>query len=147
MAIKLSTGLRDHILATGDMQSGLDGGVIRIYGGTAPADADAAIGSATLLNTISNNGSGTGLTMDNTASGGVIGKNPAEGWKGTIAVSGTATFYRFSPLSDDFTLSTTIKRIQGTVSTVAADLVFSSTAFVAPNEKAIDSYLLAQPAA
>lgn len=147
MSIKLSTGFRDHILATGDLQAALDGGVIRIYSGTIPATADAALAGNTLLCTISNNSSGTGITMNTAPASGVLGKNPAEVWSGNIVASGTATFYRFSPLSDDGTLSTTVKRLQGSVGTAGADLNFSSTAFVSGNSKSIDTFDIAMPTA
>ena len=147
MSIKISTGFRDHMLQTGDLQSALDGGVIRIYAGTEPATADAAISGPTLLCIISNNDTGTGITMAASSSAGVLGKNASEVWSGTILANGTAAFYRFSPTTDDLSLSTSIKRLQGSVGLVGADLVFSSVAFVAPNLKSIDSFFLAIPTA
>lgn len=147
MALKLSTGFRDHLLTTGDLQSALDGGVIRIYSGTEPATADAALAGNTLLCTISNNSTGTGITMAATAASGVLGKNSAEIWSGSIVASGTASFYRFSPLTDDGALSTTVRRLQGSVATAGADLNFSSTAFVSGNSKSIDTFDIALPTA
>lgn len=147
MSLKLSTGARDHLLTTGDFQSVVDGGVIRIYDGAVPATADAALSGNTLLCTVSNNSAGTGITMSATSASGVLGKNTAEVWSGLIVANGTATFYRFSPLADDFLLSTTTKRVQGTVATAGADLNFSSVAFVSGNSKSIDTYDIAQPTA
>lgn len=144
---KLSTGLRDHLLTTGDFQSGVDGGVIKIYSGVAPTTADAALSGNTLLCTISNNAAGTGVTMAATAASGVLGKNSAEIWRGLIVTSGTASFYRFAAITDDGLLSTTAKRVQGTVGTVSTDLNFSSVGFVAGNYKQIDNYNVAQPTA
>lgn len=147
MALKISTGLRDHLLTTGDFQAAVDGGVIRIYNGPVPATADAALSGNTLLVTISNNSAGTGITMNAASAGGVLGKNSAEVWSGTVVANGTPTFYRFSPLTDDFLLSTTAKRVQGTVGTAGFDLNFASTTFVVNEVKRVDTYDIAQPTA
>lgn len=144
---KISTGLRDHILATGSLKTGLDGGVIYVYSGTVPATADAALSGNTLLCIISNNAAGTGITMGTTPASGVLGKNATEVWKGQVVATGTATFYRFAGLTDGGALSTTLKRVQGTVGTVAADLIFSSVAFVVGDYKQVDSYNVALPTA
>jgi hypothetical protein len=146
MSFKISTGLRNHMLVTGSVKSGMDGGVIKIYAGTEPADADASIGAATLLDTISNNDTGTGINFDATPTSGVLVKAPAEVWSGTCVASGTATFYRFVSLADDGTSSTTFKRMQGTVGVVGADLLVSSTAFVSANLRQINSFSAGMPA-
>lgn len=145
--MKLSTGLRDHLLTGGDFQSGVDGGVIFIYSGTEPATGDAALSGNTLLCVISNNAAGTGITMAAAAVAGVLGKNAAEVWRGQIVASGNASFYRFAPIADDGTLSTTTKRLQGSVGVVNADLIFSSVAFVSGNYKQVDSFNVALPTA
>lgn len=142
---KLSTGLRDHMLVTGSVKSGLDGGVIRIYSGAVPADADASLGGATLLVTISNNDLGTGITLDATASNGVAVKESTETWSGTVASTGTASFFRYSGLTDAGGLSTTERRLQGTVGTALADLLVSSTTFTATNLRQIDTFNIAMP--
>jgi hypothetical protein len=147
MSFKISTALRNHMLATGSVKSAMDGGVIKIYAGTEPVDADAAIGSATLLCTISNNDAGTGINFDATPTSGVLVKATAEVWSGTCAASGTATFYRFVSLTDDGTSSTSFKRMQGTVGVVGADLLVSSTAFVSANLRQINSFAAGMPSA
>ena len=144
---KLSTGLRDHLLTAGDFQSGIDGGVIFIFSGTPPATADDALSGNTLLCTISNDAAGTGITMAAAAASGVLGKNTSEIWRGQIVANGTATFYRFAAIADTGLLSTTDKRIQGTVGTVGADLNFSNVNFVSGNYRQIDNYNVAQPTA
>jgi hypothetical protein len=146
MAFKISTALRNHMLATGSVKAGMDGGVIKIYAGTEPVDADAALGAATLLVTISNNDAGTGINFDATPTSGVLVKAPAEVWSGTCVASGTASFYRFVPLADDGTSSTTFKRMQGTVGVVGADLLVSSTTFVSGNLRQINSFAAGMPA-
>lgn len=125
--MKRSTGLRNYMLASGSFKQALAGTVIRVYGGTAPASADDAIGAAPLLCTISVDGDGTGVTLDATASGGVITKNTSEVWTGDVTASGTATFFRMEFAADTGAFSTTAVRMQGTVGLVGADLNFSST--------------------
>lgn len=147
MSLKISTGLRDHLLVTGSFKSAVDGGVIRVYNGAVPATADAALSGNTLLVTISNNSAGTGITMDAASASGVLGKNPAEVWSGDPVANGTATFYRYSPLVDDGTLSTTIKRVQGTAGSAGFDLNFSNTTVAVGTPKRIDTYDIAQPTA
>lgn len=144
---KLSTGLRDHILGTDDFIAGLNGGVIRYYSGTVPATADAALSGNVLLNVISNNAAGTGISFDPVPVSGVISKNPAEVWRGQNVANGVASFFRFSSLTDAGGASTTEKRLQGTISTVGADLNLSSTTMVSGNYRTIDSFNVAQPTA
>jgi len=147
MSLQISTGLRDYMLVTGALKTGIDGGVIRIYDGTVPATADAALSGNNLLCVISNNMAGTGINMATTPASGVLAKASAEVWKGLIAITGTASFYRFSGLADAGGLSTTEKRLQGTVAAAGGDLNFSSVAFVAngSNTKSVDTYNVVLP--
>ena len=146
MAIKLSTGLRGKLMDTGSLKAVMAGGLIRIYSGVAPADADAAV-TGTLLCTVSNNSTGTGINFDAAAVAGVISKATAETWSGTNAATGTATYFRHVAAGDDGTLSTTQARIQGTISTVGADLNLSSVALVSGAAQTIDYYSVTIPAA
>lgn len=143
---KISTGLRNHMLVTGSVKSGLDGGVIRIYSGPEPSDADAALAGNTLLDTISLSDTGTGINFDATPTSGVIVKSTSETWSGTCVASGTATFYRFSGLTDPGTLSTTEKRAQGSVGTLLADLLVANTTFTSGALRQVDSFALGMPA-
>lgn len=114
MTLKISTGLRDAVLADSSLKGALDGSVVKIYGGTVPANADAAIGSATLLCVVSVDDDGTGITFEDTPIDGALVKTAAETWEGTVLVSGTATFWRIETMADDDSLSTTAVRVQGT---------------------------------
>ena len=62
MTVKTSTGLRNHLMATGSFKSAMTGGSIRIFAGPAAADADAAE-TGTRVGVVTNNGTGTGLTF------------------------------------------------------------------------------------
>ena len=145
--MKISTGLRNHLLVTGSLKNAIDGGVIRIYSGTVPADADAALSGNTLLCTISNNGAGTGITLDGTPTAGVVGKATGETWRGTNVASGLASFYRFSGLSDAGGSSTTEIRAQGTVSSVGADMNLATPSLLSGSTQTIDTYVIGMPSA
>lgn len=127
MALKMSTGLCNKLHDTNPTKTLFNLGFLKIYAGSAPATADAAV-TGTLLCTVSNNSTGTGLTFDTTAVGGVIPKAPAETWSGTNGASGTATHFRLVAVGDDGTLSTTQARVQGTIGVGGTDMVVGSAA-------------------
>lgn len=145
MPVKASTGLRNHVLATGSVKSALDGGFVKIYAGTVPATADAALGSAVLLCVIYSDGTSAGVNLAAAASDGSIAKSGSETWSGTNVASGTATFFRHVAAADDGSASTTAPRLQGTVGVSGADLNISSTALVAAVPQALDYYNLTLP--
>lgn len=124
---KMSTGLCNQLLDTAPLRDIFELGFIKVYAGTVPATADASIGSATLLCTVSVNSTGTGLSFDAAASGGVIAKDPGDVWSGTNAATGAATFYRVVAVGDTGALSTTQPRIQGTCGTGGADMNMGTT--------------------
>ena len=145
MAIQISSGLRDHMLISGSFKSGLDGGVLKIFAGAMPSTADADSSALTVLCTISLDATGTGITWASTVTAGILAKNASEIWRGQIAATGTATFFRWMAIADTGALSTTEKRVQGTVGLAGADLNFSSLSFVSGNYKVIDSLNVALP--
>jgi hypothetical protein len=152
--LKLSTGLRHYLLTGGSLKAAMDGGVIRLYSGTAPAPDEAPTG--TLLVEIGENvGTPTSpqyvCNLDATLVGpGVISKTSAV-WKGPIIASGTPAYYRYVEAADTGVASTTEKRIQGSVGVAGADLNLASLNLVAsgdpqnPNEQRIDVYHLTLP--
>lgn len=146
MTLKISTGLRDGLLVDGDLATLMAAGFIRIYAGTEPASANDAIGSATLLCTISNNSTGTGINLETAASAGVLSKETTETWSGVNAASGVATFFRHVGAADDGTSSTTQPRIQGSVGLGGADLNLSSVSLTSGATQTIDFYTVAFPA-
>ena len=145
MAIQISSGLRDHLLVTGSFKSAMDGGVIRIYTGAIPASADADSSALTVLCTISLDATGTGITWGSTVTAGILAKNTSEIWRGLIGTTGTATFFRFLAIADTGTLSTSQKRVQGTVGLAGADLNFSNVNLVSGNYRVIGSLNLTLP--
>lgn len=152
---KISEGLQYHLATTGDLISALDGKVFKIYGSPVsdaaakaliPATASAAVGSATLLCTISAGGDGTGVTFDQVPISGAVYKNSAESWYGENVASGYPSFYRLEEDTDDGTASTTAIRCQGSVGTINTDLVIASEYLTLGEEQRIDSYTIGIPA-
>lgn len=144
MTLKLSTGMRDDLLDGNSLDAILALGNIKIYTGAEPASPnDAATG--TLLVTITNNSTGTGITFEAAAVAGVLAKNSGETWSGVNAATGTAAYFRHVAAGDDGTLSTTQPRMQGSVGTVGADLNLSSTTLTSGATQTIDYYNVAMP--
>lgn len=133
MPVSASTGLRNAVLTSGSLKSIMEasnGMELLLYGGTPPADANAAIGSATLLCRITDNDTGAGLEFESAAIGGVLTKDESQVWSGEVLASGTAAFYRLVADGDDGEASTTQPRLQGSVGIAGADLNLSSVSLV-----------------
>jgi hypothetical protein len=108
----------------------LDNGFIRVYqnGGSNPADADAALGGATLLAELT-----FGADAFAAATGGVITANAVNSDPSANA-SGTAHFYRAWKAD-----GTTVTE-QGTVGTSGADMIVPTTTVTAAVEFRITSW-------
>lgn len=149
MAIKFSTGLKNSVLDTESLKDSLDDGYIKVYSGTVPADADAALGAAVLLNTYSDAGAspgaGNGLDMAAAAASGALLKESTQTWKGTAVATGVATFWRYVQLADTGAASSSEKRIQGTIGGAGADLFVQSTTFTSAEEYTLDYFSVAVP--
>lgn len=146
MTIKISTGLANKVLDTGSVKSIFAAGFLKLYSGSAPADADAAV-TGTLLCTISISSGGTGVNFDTAAAAGVLAKAPAETWSGVNAATGSAGYFRHVAAGDTGASSTTQARIQGTVGTVGADLNLTSVSLVSGATQTLDYYTVALPLA
>lgn len=144
MALQASTGLRNKLLDTNSLKSLMALGFVKIYSGAVPADADAAV-SGTLLCTISNNSTGTGINMAAAAAAGVLEKLASETWSGVNAASGTATYYRHVAVGDTGALSTTEPRLQGLVGTVGVEMNLSSTTLTSGATQTLDFYSVQLP--
>lgn len=149
MAFKFSTGLKNQLLDSLPLLDLLADGIIRVYSGTVPADADAALGSAVLLVTYTDAGAalgaGNGLDMDSPAVSGALSKDPGQTWEGDAVATGTASFFRFVAQDDTGASSTSEVRIQGTVGGAGADMFVQSTSFVDTTTYTIDYFSVAIP--
>ena len=148
--MKLSTGLENAVLVTGSLKASLNLCFLKVYSGTVPADADAALGGATLLHCFSAGAGGTGGTggtFDATPVNGAIVKTASETWTGSSVASGTASFARLVLGSDDGTSSTTQVRMQLTVGTVGTDLLFGNTTFTSSGTRSLSGFTITLPKA
>ena len=122
-------------------------GILRLYTGTVPATADAAITGTKVLEITLNSVAFVPGAFDNglefgDAAAGVLAKVVAEVWSGVgIAPGGTVTHYRLCGNAlDNDALSTALPRIQGTVGISGADLNMSSVSVVAGATTTIDTF-------
>ncbi len=147
MTLKTSTGLRNKILDTGSLKATLGTGFIKIYSGTVPATADDALTGATLLTTVSNNSTATGITFAAAAAAAVLSKLGTEVWSGLNVAGGVASFYRHVAAGDTGVLSTTEARIQGTCGLAGADMNLTNTTLSNGATHTVDFYQVNLPTA
>lgn len=145
MATKFSDGLRNGVLATSPFKTLMALGFIKIYAGTEPATANDALGAATLLCTVSNASTATGITFEDTAVGGVISKKSTETWSGVNAATGTAAFYRLVAPGDTGGASTTEPRVQGPVVLGGPGLQVASLSFTSGLTTPVGHYTVTFP--
>lgn len=145
MGMKISTGLAKAMLDTGSFNSNLTGMKLKIYSGTEPATADASLGAAVLLVTISDAGGAGALSFNAAAVGNVIEKLSTQTWSGTNAASGTASFCRLVLASDTGASSSTEIRVQGDVGVAGKFLNLSSTALTAAAVQVVDYLSITMP--
>lgn len=152
MSLQLSTGLRQKMLGSADMKTAFTNGVMYIYSGPQPANADAAV-QGTLLGIVTKDagafsfGAGTnGLAFDAPAAG-VLSKAAADAWKMVGIANGTAGWFRLmgNP-TDALGSSTTLPRLDGSVANVGGDLNLSSVNIVTGAPTTIDVFNFTLPA-
>lgn len=151
MTIRLSTKLRDNLAGTTGFAATFANGVIEIYSGSQPANADAAV-TGTLLGTVTLNsgaftpGSPTnGLTFA-AASGGAVSKSGVWSFNGVAA--GTAGWFRLKGNATDAGgVSTTLPRLDGSIAVSGADMNLSNITIAVSAPNTIDSFTWTQPAA
>ena len=136
----------------GSLKDVMRDGVIKIYSGSQPTNADTAA-AGTLLVTISVSSgawaAGTadyGLEFENDPLDGEIEKN-SDSWSGVGLADGTAGWFRFyANPTDAGTASTTLPRIDGSVGTSGSDLIMASTSIVTGRTYTIDTFKITMPA-
>lgn len=152
MALQLSTGLRNGMLNSTGFTEAFNDGIIYIYSGPQPANADAATQGTLLLRITVNNGAWSagsptnGLGFDAPASG-VISKAAAEVWRGLGVTDGTAGWFRLcGNAADAGSSSTTLPRLDGTVAISGGDMNLSSITIVTNAPTTIDTFQFTLPA-
>ena len=149
--ISLSTGLRMAVAGNYGVGAMMNGGVIRIYGGTRPGSPDNPPGT-TELGRVTTEGrawypdtdpNDAGLVVQ-VASPGVL-VNVGE-WRLVGSASGMATWFRWCWAAGDPLLeSTYYPRIDGDVGVEDTDLVLISTSITANTDWLIDSFFFVLP--
>lgn len=150
MTVRLSTQLRTNLAGTTGFAATFANGVIEVYTGTQPTNADAAV-TGTLLGTVTlNSGAFTpgvstnGLTFAAAATG-AVSKSGVWSFNGLAA--GTAGWFRLKGNAVDAgALSTVLPRLDGSVAVSGADLNLSNIAIVVSAPNTIDTFTFTIPA-
>jgi hypothetical protein len=128
-------------------------GILDIYTGAIPADADATEGAGSKLVAVTIGSVafalGTGLKFD-VAAAGVLAKRTGDVWSGVGLVNpgpGTAAWFRFYDKNHTTGASPTAIRFDGTCGTSGADLLMSSTSVALGATVTIDAFNVTLPAA
>ena len=145
MTMKISSALAKAMLDTGSLRANLTGMKLKIYSGTEPATADASLGSAVLLVTISDAGGAAPLQFEAAATGNVLEKSSSQTWSGTNVASGTASFCRLELASDSGGSSSSEIRIQGDVGIAGRFLNLSSATLTSAAVQVVDYLSITMP--
>jgi hypothetical protein len=113
------------------IDAGTPPGLLKIYAGTVPANANAALGGATLLGTLTFSNPAFGAASSGVATASAITSDTS------ADATGTATFFRITNAA-----GTVI--IQGNVDTSGADLNLSSTSITSGGTIAVSSLTYTQ---
>ncbi len=140
------------VASGGSLKDIMKDGILKIYSGAQPADADTAVSGTLLLSITVDSGAwvagafGNGLEFENDPLSGEIEKN-AEVWSGIGLADGTAGWFRFYANATDVGLaSTTLPRIDGSVGTAGSDLVVATTAITTGRIYTLDTFKITRPA-
>jgi hypothetical protein len=143
------------IIAAGTNGGSLDellrNGVIEIYTGSQPADADTAESGTKLLRITQDSGTFTSGSPDNglnlaTASSGVTEKESAEVWSGVGITDGTAGWFRYYDNSYTTGASTTAVRFDGVCGVGTGELRMSTLTVTTSATSTVDSGSITFPA-
>jgi len=154
MALRISTGLRNGLLDSGDFKTLMDTGVMRIYSGSQPADADTAESGTLLLEVsvdagtfVADTGSGStnGISFGAAAASGVLAK-AAENWQGVGVTDGSAGWFRFYDATRTTGASSAAVRFDGSCGTSGSQLNMGSTTITSAATHTVDSFQVTLPA-
>ena len=140
------------ILKGGSWKELFKNGVLRIYSGSQPTNADSAE-TGTLLVEISESGAtftpgsaANGLDFEADATAGEIEKESAQTWKGTAGASGVAGWFRFYDNARTTGASSSAIRFDGAVRTSGGELTLTSTTITSGAITTIDGFTATLPA-
>jgi hypothetical protein len=142
-----------HIVACkgGSLKDVFKDGILKIYSGSQPTNADTAASGTLLVSITLSSGAhvagafGNGLEFG-TAASGAISKASGATWSGAAVASGTAGWFRlYANATDAGGASTSLPRIDGSVGTSGADLNMSSTTITSGQTYTIDTFTITLP--
>jgi hypothetical protein len=142
-----------HIIACkgGSLKDVFKDGILKIYSGSQPTNADTAASGTLLVSITLSSGAwvagafGNGLEFG-TAASGSISKASGATWSGAAVASGTAGWFRlYANATDAGGASTSLPRIDGSVGTSGADLNMSSTTITSGQTYTIDTFTITLP--
>lgn len=154
MALKRSTGLRNAQLTQSSVKDILQYGVIRIFSGVQPANADAAEtgdllveiteGAKAFTSGVQENG----LRFAASASAGSLAKEGTQIWSGVGQVGGSAGWFRFYPNDVDTNTGEATSgdkvRFDGSCGT-NGDMLMASTTIQSGATSTIDQFVISLP--
>jgi hypothetical protein len=148
--IRFSTGLRNNLAGLLGFSASFNRGVIEIYTGTQPPNADAAV-TGTLLGTVTLN---SGAFVPGSPTNGLTFANPSAGsitkdgtWSFVGIANGTAGWFRFKANAVDAgSLSTTAVRMDGSVAASGGDMTLSNIVVAVGAPNTCDTFVYTQPA-
>ena len=158
MSVQLSTGLRNGMLNATGLTTAFTNGVVYIYSGPQPLNADQAV-QGTLLGIVTKNagafafGTATNGLNFSAPAAGVVSKDGnawqvgvGNGTTGWIAAGIAGWFRLMGNPTDSLGVSTTLPRMDGSISTAGADLNLSSINTVVAAPATIDVFQFTLPA-
>lgn len=151
MSIRLSTGLRNAMLNDSGIKDTMADGIIEIYSGAQPANADAAVQGTKLMEITVDAGAFTPGTATNglefgAPSNGTVAKASGETWRGVGLADGVAGWFRMKGnASDAGGLSTTLPRIDGSIAKTGGDMSISNVNIVTGQPNTVDVFQFTLP--
>lgn len=132
MAVSITTTLREYLIDGTGLEV-LNGGTLKIYDGTPPANASTALSSNTLLATLTLNATAFSSFTNGVATAGAITSDSS------ADATGPPTFFRL------LTSGATVM-LQGSVGTSGSDLNLNTTSIVAGGAVSVSSLTITMPA-
>jgi len=152
MSERRSTGFRNALgtAGAGNYPDILANGVIGVFTGTQPTDADQTEAGSTLLGYMTKDaqpfipGQPTNGLNFEAATNGIMSKSSTETWQMVVLVDGYAGWFRHYDNDRVTGASTTAKRLDGAISTGSStEITMASTRLKAGETVTLDSYQIA----
>lgn len=150
MSLRLSTGLRNALLGTADWKTLFTDGIMDIYSGLPPADADALETGVLLVSITVSSGAFVALSPDNglefdVPAAGAISKD-SDTWSGVGLATGEAGYYRFYDNAYEAGASGTAIRFDGICAVSGGDINMADLTVTELLTTTVDTFTITLPA-